>query len=122
MADEDKHQTKNNNSDPEKPLKPDELVRVVRESVLKELIPDNEVVETSVEVPHSFQDTSTYQQFSLYQLIYPLSGLVLGLVCIIGGIFLFLNGVVGSTSWTANIPRSGKQHLGRCPRRLFCSS
>lgn len=56
-----------------------------------------------MEVPLSFRDPSTYKRFSLYQFIYSLSGLVLGLVCILGGIVLFLNGIVGSTSWTTRI-------------------
>jgi hypothetical protein len=38
-----------------------------------------------------------------YKLIYSMTGLFLGLVCIIGGIILFLNGVAGSTSWTAKV-------------------
>ena len=33
-----------------------------------------------------------------YRLIYSLCGLVLGLVCILGGIVLFLQGVTGATS------------------------
>lgn len=56
-----------------------------------------------MEVPYSFKDPSTYQRFSLYSLVYSLSGLVLGTVCIIGGIMLFLNGIVGSTNWTAKV-------------------
>lgn len=38
-----------------------------------------------------------------YRFIYSMVGLFLGLSCIAGGIFLFLNGVVGSSSWTASI-------------------
>jgi FtsH-binding integral membrane protein len=41
------------------------------------------------------------QTVTLYQLIYSLAGLVLGLASIIGGVVLFLRGVTGSTSWTA---------------------
>ena len=40
---------------------------------------------------------------TFYQLIYSLCGLVLGLVCVIGGIILFLRGITGATSWTAKI-------------------
>ena len=40
---------------------------------------------------------------SKHQLIYSILGLLIGLFCILGGIALFLNGVVGSTSWTAKI-------------------
>jgi hypothetical protein len=38
-----------------------------------------------------------------YKFIYSMTGLFLGLVSMIGGIVLFLNGVAGSTSWTAKI-------------------
>ncbi len=34
---------------------------------------------------------------------YAMLGLVLGLLSIVGGIILFLKGVAGSTSWTANV-------------------
>jgi hypothetical protein len=56
-----------------------------------------------VDVPSTFQDPASFRQFSLYQLIYSLGGLVLGFACIIGGIVLFLHGVTGATSWTAKI-------------------
>ncbi|MCP4349123.1 MAG: toll/interleukin-1 receptor domain-containing protein [Desulfobacterales bacterium] len=38
-----------------------------------------------------------------FQLIYSLSGLFLGLICIIGGVFLFYNGAIGGASWTAKM-------------------
>ena len=43
----------------------------------------------------------TVKTLSTHQLIYSVAGLILGFACVIGGIILFLNGVVGSTSWTA---------------------
>ena len=52
-------------------------------------------------VPPSLNDPQTYQKFGLYQFIYSMFGLVLGLICMLGGIVLFLRGVAGSTSWTA---------------------
>lgn len=48
-------------------------------------------------------DTNLQSQLSRNELFYSLSGLVVGLVCILGGIILFLNGIVGATSWTAKI-------------------
>jgi hypothetical protein len=42
-------------------------------------------------------------QALLYKFIYSMTGLILGLICMIGGIILFLNGVSGATSWTAKI-------------------
>ncbi|MBU1225537.1 MAG: hypothetical protein KKA22_09195 [Gammaproteobacteria bacterium] len=38
-----------------------------------------------------------------YQFIYSIVGLVLGLVCIIGGMVLFFAGVTGSINWTAKV-------------------
>ena len=38
-----------------------------------------------------------------YKFNYSIAGLILGLICVIGGIVLFFNGIVGSTSWTAKI-------------------
>lgn len=48
-------------------------------------------------------EESIYEKIVRAKLIYSLSGLALGLVCILGGIVLFLNGVGGSSSWTARI-------------------
>ncbi len=56
-----------------------------------------------LEIPSDVRDPDTYRLFSRYHIIYSICGLALGFVCIIGGIVLFLNGVVGSTSWTAKI-------------------
>lgn len=44
-----------------------------------------------------------WRQASKYQFIYAITGLLLGLICIIGGIIIFIKGVTGSTSWTAKI-------------------
>jgi hypothetical protein len=44
-----------------------------------------------------------YRQSSLYQFIYSVLGLVLGFICIIGGIVLFFGGITGSVSWTAKM-------------------
>jgi len=42
-------------------------------------------------------------QALLFKFIYSMTGLFLGLFSMIGGIILFLNGITGSTSWTAKI-------------------
>jgi hypothetical protein len=44
-----------------------------------------------------------YRQALRHKFIYSMTGLFLGLVCVIGGIVLFLSGVAGSTNWTAKI-------------------
>jgi hypothetical protein len=57
----------------------------------------------SLEIPREVLDREVWQGATRYQLIYSMGGLVLGLVCIIGGVILFLRGVTGSTSWTAKV-------------------
>jgi len=49
--------------------------------------------------PPNMQDPNMWKRMSVFQLIYSLAGLILGFVCIIGGIILFLHGVTGSISW-----------------------
>jgi len=56
----------------------------------------------NVNPPANFGGKNFWQKASLFQFIYSLAGLIVGLVCIIGGIVLFLHGVAGSTSWTAS--------------------
>jgi len=48
-------------------------------------------------------DSRTQLTLAKYELIYAIIGQVLGLVCIVGGLGLFLNGIVGSTNWTTKI-------------------
>ncbi|MGF1704211.1 hypothetical protein L4D09_28400 [Photobacterium makurazakiensis] len=48
-------------------------------------------------------DSKTQLSLAKYELIYAVIGQILGLFSILGGIVLFLNGVAGSTSWTAKI-------------------
>ncbi len=50
------------------------------------------------------QPTADYwKTATLFQLIYSLCGLFLGLICVGGGIFLLISDVVGKASWTAKI-------------------
>ena len=58
---------------------------------------------TELEKNFATEHPDTVQKLSIHQLIYSMAGIVLGFICVIGGIVLFLNGVVGSTSWTAKI-------------------
>lgn len=53
------------------------------------------------EIPVHASNEQVWHRISLFQLIYSLTGLLLGLVSIIGGMILFLNGVSGSTRWIA---------------------
>jgi hypothetical protein len=57
----------------------------------------------SINVDHTFAEMhpAHLERLSKHQLIYSFAGLVLGIVCVLGGIALFLNGIIGSTSWSA---------------------
>lgn len=48
-------------------------------------------------------DPELLKRSLLYRFIYSMTGLILGLVCMMGGVVLFLNGVAGSSSWTTKI-------------------
>ncbi len=52
----------------------------------------------SSKTPVALQEKILQQEYSYARL-----GLVVGVLCILGGIALFMNGVAGSTSWTAKI-------------------
>ena len=65
-------------------------------------LPDDSAGWASMSDNFASKHPGTVRTLSIHQLIYSITGLVLGLVCVIGGIVLFLNGVVGSTNWTAN--------------------
>ena len=52
-------------------------------------------------VPEVLIDIGFWKRAVRYQLIYSMSGLVVGLACVIGGIVLFLHGVTGSITWIA---------------------
>ena len=82
--------------------------RVIVESLLKGL--PQQIGEQSEELQVSHPqapDDHTYPKFwgrtNTFRLIYSICGLFMGLVCIIGGIILLLNGVTGSTNWTAKL-------------------
>lgn len=48
-------------------------------------------------------DSRTQLALARYELVYAVTGQVLGFICILGGLMLFFNGIAGSTSWTAKI-------------------
>ena len=56
-----------------------------------------------LDLPSSALDRRTYGRLSLYQFVYSLCGLVLGLGCVVGGVLLFMHGVSGAASWTAQL-------------------
>jgi hypothetical protein len=60
-------------------------------------------------------DSRTRRQVVRYQFIYSLIGLVLGLVCILGGIILFVLGITGATSWTLSMLGADSKALDAAP-------
>ena len=52
-------------------------------------------------LPPNMRDPNMWKRLSVFQLIYSLGGLILGIVCIIGGIILFRHDVTGSITWIA---------------------
>jgi len=72
-----------------------------------------------LDLPSTLQDVKTYRLLSLYQFVYSLCGLVLGLACVIGGVLLFLNGVAGAASWTAQILGAESQISDAAPGAIL---
>ena len=56
----------------------------------------------ALELPPDPRERQLWARLARFQLIYSLAGLVFGLACILGGIGLFLHGVVGSSSWVGD--------------------
>ena len=57
----------------------------------------------ALELPPDPRERQFWASLARLQLIYSLAGLVFGLGCIVGGIGLFLHGVVGSSSWVGAV-------------------
>ena len=55
------------------------------------------------EIPAQVLDKEVWKTALRYQLTYSIAGLALGVICVFGGLVLFVQGVTGSTSWTANV-------------------
>ena len=55
------------------------------------------------------------EQVSRHQLVYSICGLVLGSLCVIGGLALFLAGVTGKMSWTAKFLGASSEILDAAP-------
>lgn len=60
----------------------------------------NPDVNFDMELPEEVLDKGIWSRLSLYQLIYSLCGLMLGAVCVLAGVFLFLKGISGSSNFT----------------------
>ena len=81
----------------------DQEVRDKRGLPRRDTIAANLGVRYRLEIPHHIDDVGTYRRLARYHFVYAICGLVVGLICILGGIALFLNGVAGSTAWTAKM-------------------
>ena len=57
----------------------------------------------ALELPPDPRERYLWARLARLQLIYSLAGLVFGLACILGGIGLFLHGVVGTSSWVGEV-------------------
>jgi hypothetical protein len=77
----------------------------------------------TLKVNQSFIDPKTDKETQLglakYELIYAVIGQILGLASIIGGITLFLNGIAGTTSWTAKILGAESTITDAAPGAIF---
>jgi len=56
-----------------------------------------------IEVPADCVDKDFWRLVVRYQFFYSVSGLVVSLLCIIGGILMFFNGVSGGGSWSTDV-------------------
>ena len=65
------------------------------------------------------RDPNMWKRLSVFQLIYSLAGLILGFVCIIGGIILFLHGVTGSISWITKTPGAESKISNAAPGAIL---
>lgn len=55
------------------------------------------------EIPYSAKPSHLWKKVALYQMIYSMTGLLIGLFCLISGMILFINGSLGTSSITAKI-------------------
>ncbi|MFQ3258041.1 MAG: hypothetical protein ACI846_001114 [Pseudoalteromonas distincta] len=64
-------------------------------------------------------DPTTQATLAKYQFLYSLAGLVLGLASIIGGIYLFIQGVSGATDWTLKLLGSESNIVQAAPGAIL---
>jgi hypothetical protein len=60
-----------------------------------------------------------WERATAYQFWYSVLGLVVGIVCVVGGIILFVHGVAGKTSWTASVIGLNSQLTDAAPGSIF---
>jgi hypothetical protein len=57
----------------------------------------------ALELPEDPGEPHFWGRLARLQLAYSLAGLVVGLICVVGGILLFFHGVTGSSSWVGHL-------------------
>jgi hypothetical protein len=65
------------------------------------------------------KDPSYIAKATRYEFLYASMGLVVGIICVVAGVVLFLHGIVGSTSWTAKVLGAESQLSDAAPGVVF---
>ena len=99
------------NNDTDRNMKLDQE-KLIREKMFEDYN-GKKVIHSVITIGNHPQETIL--KLSKHQLIYSILGLVLGLVCIIGGIILFLFGITGKMSWTAKFIGASSEILDAAP-------
>lgn len=71
-----------------------------------------------IEVPSDVVDKDFWKLVVIYQFWYSISGLIVSVLAGVGGILLFVNGVSGSSDWSAEI--FGIKMTGAAPGVVLC--
>jgi len=71
--------------------------------LLQSLLSGLQFTLVALELPPDPRERHFWSRLATLQLVYSLAGLVLGLVCVIGGIMLFFHGVAGTSSWVGEV-------------------
>ena len=74
--------------------------------------PSQATVDIEFEIP-----PATLERLTRQELTYSLSGLLLGLLCVIAGVVLFLLGVTGTVGWSAKM--LGAESELACEERIL---
>ena len=69
----------------------------------KTVIVGNRIFGGAVELPGDMANADFWKQVVRYQFLYSIFGLVAGLLCILLGLILIVNGVASEGHWTAEI-------------------
>src|SRR5438445_204841 len=72
-------------------------------------------VRTLTHVPSNYRDRFFWRKVSHFEFTYSLAGLSVAVLCIAGGIFLFLRGISGSTTWVAVLGTSQSRLTNAAP-------